>query len=100
MAGKGKARSRWATRVHEDEMHFGFVLAEHAHVFDVGVGALVGREPLPNQLQRGPQVRTALDELHALVVGGVAADRRLEDPLDLLLGCAGIGTSRRRATGS
>jgi hypothetical protein len=78
-------------------MDFGFVLAEDADVFDVAVGPLIAREALPNQLQRGTQIRAALDELHPLVVGGVTADRRLEDPLDLVLGRATIGASRRGA---
>jgi hypothetical protein len=78
-------------------MHFGFVLAEHPDGLDVGVGALIAREPLPNQLQCGTKIRAALDEVHALVVRGVAADGGLEDPFDLLLGGATIEAGRRRA---
>jgi len=76
-------------------MHLGFVVAEDPHVLDVGVGALIAREALANQLQRRTKVRAALDELHAFVVGSVTSDGRLEDPFDLFLGSVTIGASRR-----
>jgi hypothetical protein len=52
VAGKRKARRRHATWIHQDEMDFGFVVAEHADVLDVRVSALIRREALPDELQR------------------------------------------------